>query len=310
METLLSNPAQAGAAFMRGGISAVFPGRAPLASLSVPEAAALAPMPYHDPVFSERMLRLHLDTTTDEASRRPELVAAHLDLLAPFLLSSARLEVLHPACGPGLIAEAMVRAGWEVKRYVGVDIGPATVRHARDHAPPGFDYRHGDARDLEQLVPERDFGLAMLTYETLNLFAHADLRELLARVGDMLVDGGIFVAECRGPLAGTIDQRRVHRYPKGSLFADGPHVILDEWATIGSPPTVVVRRMTVLGSSRERPEVYHSVIWSYSIGELSGMFEEAGFDIVDVLAVPEAASDVPDAVGNVFVVGRRRNRPA
>ncbi|MBK7701400.1 MAG: hypothetical protein IPI34_00200 [bacterium] len=94
-----------------------------------------AAFPWADPVFSERMLRLHLDQSTHMASRSLPVIRAHVgwleDRLAEAFGDAAPRRVLDVACGPGLYCHELARRG---HRAWGGDVAPAALRHAR--APP------------------------------------------------------------------------------------------------------------------------------------------------------------------------------
>ncbi|MDQ6846332.1 MAG: SAM-dependent methyltransferase, partial [Candidatus Dormibacteraeota bacterium] len=66
-----------------------------------------------DPVTSRRLLREHLDQTHDGASRRLRLIDEHVRRLLR-LLPEPPAEVLDAACGPGLYAARLARAGHRV----------------------------------------------------------------------------------------------------------------------------------------------------------------------------------------------------
>lgn len=290
-----------GAGFVAEGPEALpFPFPA-LRKLSLDEVASLPPMPYADPLIGARLLLAHLDTNTDEASRRPELVDAHVAMWRPWLPRYEGLRVLHPACGPGLIADALTRNGLSLSRYVGIDVNPASVAHARARLP-AFDFRMGDIADPDCLRTDGNYDLALLTYESVNLFRWSSVRALLVEVAARLAPDGVVIIESRGTPVRSFDERAVRRVDS-SLFMDGEQVLLDEWVTFEWPPVVAVRRITIVRD--ERPiATFHSVIWTHDEPSLTSAAREAGLDQVAVASLPEAESDVRDTSANFFVAFR------
>ncbi len=91
-------------------------------------------IPWHDPEFSRRMLREHLDQRHDHASRRVETVDAHVEWLFESVLAGRPGSVLDLGCGPGLYTERLAERGCSC---LGVDISPASIEHARQVADEG-----------------------------------------------------------------------------------------------------------------------------------------------------------------------------
>ena len=84
--------------------------------------------PWHEPEFSERMLQVHLDENTDQASRRPEVISAHVEWLTGQLsahLGPGPFHILDAGCGPGLYCHELANRG---HRTTGLDIAPAALR--------------------------------------------------------------------------------------------------------------------------------------------------------------------------------------
>ena len=89
-----------------------------------------------DPYVASHVLQAHLDPTTDDASRRPEIVEATVSYLLEKVAerrggSVSGAAVLDLACGPGIYAEEFSRAGCDV---TGIDVSKVSIDYAEDRA--------------------------------------------------------------------------------------------------------------------------------------------------------------------------------
>lgn len=179
-------------------------------------------IPWDDPAFSARMLREHLSQAHDAASRRFEIIDAHVAWLHDAVLGGAPARILDLGCGPGFYADRLEALG---HTCVGVDISPASVGYARANHRGTF--RLGDAREIDD---EAAFDVAMMVYGELNAFSPEDARRVVANAHRALRPGGTLVLE-----ASTYDSiAAVGAEPAGwysaqsGLFGDEPHLCLSE----------------------------------------------------------------------------------
>lgn len=112
--------------------------------------------------------------------------------------------VLELACGTGIVALSVARAGLEV---TGVDLAEPMLEHARAKAgAEGLQSRtawvHADAKQVRVLGGRQQFAFVYLTGNAFQAFlAEADQRALLATVRHHLRPGGVFAFETRNPSA-------------------------------------------------------------------------------------------------------------
>jgi len=143
-----------------------------------------------DPVLSRRLLREHLDQDHDSASRRIVEIERHITRLRR-LLPEPPAAILDAACGPGLYAVRLARAGYAV---TGIDVGPAVLRHAR---ALGREWRVGgrarfarvDLREpLPAAVARGSYDAVLLIYYVLEAFPRRMQATVLRRLTEALGD--------------------------------------------------------------------------------------------------------------------------
>ncbi len=203
--------------------------------------AGPAPIPWSDPDFSRRMLRVHLDPTTDRGTRRPEVVSAHVEWLLQTLQATGAgaagpLHILDIGCGPGLYCHDLARRG---HRATGLDIAPAALEHARDIAEgTGLDCRFlaVDLEDLPADLPERVTGAygpadaVTWWFGDFHGFSAARAPEIIGPLAACLRPGGLFVLEYQ-PLEHFVTEGGTSwELVPTSPFCDEPHLWLQEYA--------------------------------------------------------------------------------
>jgi SAM-dependent methyltransferase len=144
-------------------------------------------LPWHDPDFSQRMLREHLAQDHDAASRRMTIIDLHVAWIHREVLGEKQSAVLDLGCGPGFYADRLSRLGHTV---TGIDISPASIDYARQHYSGTFILGNVLTQDLEA-----GYDLAMMVYGELNAFAPADAASIIDRAYDALRPGGQLLLE-------------------------------------------------------------------------------------------------------------------
>ncbi len=256
-------------------------------------------LPWNDAEFSARMLREHLDQTHDRASRRAATIEAHVDWISNHLLADAPGHVADLACGPGLYTERLAELGCTC---LGVDISPASVRHAqRTAVERNLDctYVLGDIRTVD-LGSGHD--LAMVLFGEFNTFSPDDASQLLERVATSLRPGGTLLLEAHN-FDSVVEEgtRRAGWYtsPEG-LFAERPHLVLSEYAWDDSSATAKTRFIVIddAGTLTEYTEALHA----YSVDDYCDVLTATGFERATVDAGVGAFAD-PAMV--VITAGKR-----
>src|SRR5512142_1691998 len=102
-----------------------------------------------DPHIARQMLASHLDSNMDGASRRPETIERITNWIATSLGLHPGDGILDLGCGPGLYAEQLAQAGFQV---TGVDFSQNSIdyaiAHAREKQIP-IEYRCQNYLDLD-----------------------------------------------------------------------------------------------------------------------------------------------------------------
>jgi SAM-dependent methyltransferase len=219
---------------------------------SQPAVAWEGALPWGDAAFSRRMLAEHLSQDHDWASRRFERIDAHVAWLHELVGGSGR--VLDLGCGPGLYTARLAALGHDC---VGIDVGPASIRHAASEAGRlglRCEYR---LADLTRGFGCSGFDLVMFLYGEIDTIPPTRAASVLAEMVEVVLPGGVAVLEVHTPDAVRAigDSGRTWRTAPSGLFSDRPHLLLDE-ASWDEGTRTAVRRIWVM---EEAGTLLHSV---------------------------------------------------
>jgi SAM-dependent methyltransferase len=260
-------------------------------------------IPWHEPGFSQRMLKEHLTQAHDAASRRFETIDRHVSWIHRYLLAERPARILDLGCGPGLYASRLARLGHQC---VGIDYSPASIAYAVEQAEASglsCSYVLQDIRDAECGI---GFGLVMLIYGELNVFRPADARRILAKAHRALAEGGLLLLE---PHTYAAVQRMGQEGPSwysspGGLFSPQPHLCLQESFWDASSETAAIRYFVVDAAGGQVTR-YAQTFQAYTDEGYRTLLAESGFEAVEFY--PSLTGDEAEAGGDLFaLVGRKR----
>jgi SAM-dependent methyltransferase len=233
-------------------------------------------IPWNDPQFSERLLKGHLSQSTDEYSRRIEIIKAHVEWLHVEVLQEKPSRVLDLGCGPGLYTERLARLGHDC---VGLDFSPASIRYAREQAEKfslSTEYLEADLTSADYGGP---FDLVFFVYGEFNAFPKSQAAAILARSREALAPGGSLVLEvCRLPfLAMHGSKPTTRQQTQSGPFAAGPYSRITESAWFPESRTAVERNIVTETASGQVSQ-FVNTLQGYTEAEYLALLSDTGFE--------------------------------
>lgn len=267
-------------------------------------------IPWDEPGFSERMLAEHLTQDHDAASRRAEVIDAQVAWIHGAFLGGRPSRVLDLGCGPGLYTSRLARLGHTCH---GIDISPASIRHAEaeaERAGLACTYALADARTAG--IDAGHFDLAMMLFGELNTFRRADAALLLRRMHEALAgDGRLLLEPHTFEAVRDLGERppRWHSCERG-LFSDRPYVCLEEesWQ---EELAIATQRWFVVDAETADVTRHAASLCAYTEDDYRTIVGEAGFQDVRLaqsLDGPGASGAADGAAEALCVVTARRGR--
>lgn len=239
-------------------------------------------IPWHEPDFSTRMLAEHLTQQHDHASRRSHIIDEHVAWIHRVLLAQQRTHILDLGCGPGLYCNRLAALG---HTCVGVDYSPASIAYADDQAKRSdlaCTYLLADLRGADFGT---GYGLVMLLFGELNVFAPVHAATILAKAYDSLMPGGLLLLESHTyeSLCPAMNKSaNTWLSSHSGLFSPLPHLLLTEqnW---NEELTVLTRRYYVIDAATCAVTRYAQSMQAYTPSRYEHLLSSAGFSQIRFL---------------------------
>ena len=237
-------------------------------------------IPWHDPDFSERMLKEHLTQDHDLASRRFEKIDQHISWMHQEVFKGQTIKFLDLGCGPGLYASRLAHLGHQV---TGIDYSPASIAYAEEQAAQqglAITYIHADIREAAY---GSSYDAVMLIFGEFNIFKPKDMGIILPKIHAALKPGGILILE---PHTFDIIEKMGQSPPswhasESGLFSPSPHIILTEnfWDAEKKATTI---RHYVIEATHGNVIRYAQSFQAYTNDEYKRLLTDFGFDDIQI----------------------------
>ncbi len=255
-------------------------------------------MLWTDPWIAQQMLKVHLDESTDLASRKSQTIDGIVGWFDRKIGLSGK-NVCDLGCGPGLYAERMATRG---ARVIGVDFSTVSLDYARSEAAAhnlDIEYRKADYL-IDDLPKEQDFvSLIWCDFCTL---PPEKRRILLERIKEMLKPGGRFVFDVS--TTQQFEKRREDmtygRRPMGDFWSPDDHFGF-QTTFLYNQDKIALDRYLIVAPER-RFEIFNWMQY-FDPKMISSEVHEAGLAVEDVLDVMTGEPWTPEA-GEIAVVSR------
>lgn len=174
--------------------------------------------------------------------------------------------ILDLACGGGRHLNEFMRGGALV---FGLDLSLPLLTHAR---AIGARVVRGDMRSLP--FDGGSFSLVTSFFTSFGYFpSAAEDREVLVEVRRILEPGGMFVFDFL-----NADRVRANLLPRDERVVDGQRVV--QTRTLTEEGHVVEKKIEILGPTDPLPHVFYERVRLYSAGDLQGILESCGLQVV------------------------------
>jgi SAM-dependent methyltransferase len=193
-------------------------------------------IPWNELEFSRRMLAVHLDQSTQMASRTEDVISSHVRWLWNTLKregppGDGKLHILDAGCGPGLYCHELARRG---ARATGLDFAPAPLAYARQVTQREELDCHFFNLDLTSLPADlcETVGYAdavTFWFAEFHSFRPPVAQCVLRDLAQCLRPGGLFVLEFQPYNLFPKQPSQEWQACQRSAFSDEPHLWLQEY---------------------------------------------------------------------------------
>jgi SAM-dependent methyltransferase len=232
------------------------------------------PLFWTDPHIARQMLTSHLDPTVDGASRQLETI----DRSTYWIATSVGLHpgdyILDLGCGPGLYAERLAQAGFQV---TGVDFSQNSIDYAIVQAREkqlSIHYRCQNYLGLDDVAL---YSAVLLIYGDFCPLSPQQRAKLLANVRTALKPGGRFILDVTTPRLRQKYGLKNGWYAAGEGFwKPGPHLVLEQGFSY--PDDLFLDQYVVLEGDG-KISVYRNWFQDFTPETISAELAAGGFEV-------------------------------
>lgn len=250
---------------------------------------------------SEQMLKFHLNSDVDAASRNVEFISRSVEWIASRFKVGPGTRIADFGCGPGLYATRLAQMQADV---TGIDFSKRSLRYAQEVAARvGLNIQYVNQNYLEYETDDRYHLILMIMCDFCAL-SPAQRKQMLGKFYTLLEDGGSVLLDVYSLTA--FDQRgETSRYEVNLL--DGfwsPNKYYGFLNTYKyDKEKVILDKYTIVEQARTR--TVYNWLQSFSPEALENEFEECGFSVGEYYS-NVAGSPFDPAASEFAVVARKR----
>jgi SAM-dependent methyltransferase len=191
-------------------------------------------IPWDNPEFSERMLKIHLDQSTNAASRSIDVIEQHTNWLleqCEMRIGKKQLRILDVSCGPGLYLFPLAEKGHDC---VGFDFAPAPIEWAKSEANKrnlNCDFHQLDLTkltdaDLESLGK---FDVITFWFGEIHTFEPSVTKSFMKQLSSLLNPNGLFILEYQHYDLYPKEDLQEWQPCENSVLCETPHLWLRQY---------------------------------------------------------------------------------
>ncbi|WP_319579279.1 class I SAM-dependent methyltransferase [uncultured Methanospirillum sp.] len=230
---------------------------------------------WDDHYISEQLLHIHLDQSTDAASRRITTVTKTVRWIESHLEKSSM--ILDLGCGPGLYDEFLTELGHTV---TGVDYSHRSIEYAKSQAAEkGLEITYLNQDYLNMTLDNR-FDLVIMIYCDFSVLIPGNRDRLLHHIVNLLNPGGLFIFDIlneHSPEIMNIGKKDWDVSEQG-FWRPYPYLALSQ--SFHYPDQHVILEQHAVCSDQSCPEIYRFWNHYYQTEEMKSILKTAGFSEV------------------------------
>lgn len=236
---------------------------------------------WNDPHISKKMLELHLDPTSELASRSKAFVEKSCEWISTRFNITEGLEICDFGCGPGLYTTYFGQKGADV---TGIDFSENSIAYAKKVAAReklNIDYI---LQNYLHYSTDKRFDLIIMIYCDYCALSDEQRKSLLALFHSLLKDDGFVLLDTYSlkHFENTKEKSQYERSSKTSFWSNfwssAPYYVFSNTYKYNDKH-LILDKYTII----ERDKSYEVYNWikSYSLQSLSEEFAEGRFQIIE-----------------------------
>ncbi|WP_339413616.1 hypothetical protein [Pseudomonas sp. EA_35y_Pfl2_R5] len=255
----------------------------------------LSSIPFASISYAEKILPVHLDQSTDQATRRTATMDYLLSVFLEWGLILQGKAVLELHAGPIGVAPLVSKFGGT--SYQGLEINEYLASYANQNTCSENGFTWCVEETLEYVRRQHSNGkwdVVFALYESLNTYTKEHCHELIQGLGRILKKGSCVVGDVR-------TDQQIHGRYELSLSRSDNQIRLEEQGDLPGKQLVARRTTTISTSGMLREE--YNCLRLISVDQLDLSFAAAGFKLrMSGRPLLSVDSDVHECRGNYFFI--------
>lgn len=180
-----------------------------------------------DPHIAQQMLKYHLDSSSDLASRSKEKIVKSINFFESFFKTNKLNKILDLGCGPGLYSHQLAQRGFHL---TGLDFSHSSIQYAREQAKlDSLPINYLEADYLLQF-PSEKFDAVLLIYCDFCALSPSNRGHLIHSVSQVLTQNGYFIFDIHTQkyFQNKIETTKFTDFPTGGFWSPRPYYELHE----------------------------------------------------------------------------------
>jgi SAM-dependent methyltransferase len=229
-----------------------------------------------DTHISKQMLKFHLDTTNDAASRNEKTILSTVNWINSIIPKES--SIIDLGCGPGLYSEKLSQMHHSV---TGIDISKRSIKYARKSASRNklkIQYFH---QSYLQTISRGKFDVAMCIYCDFGALTNVEQVLFLKNVSNSLQHNGILILDVfANNLSSTKKEEKNWDYCNSNgFFSKKPHYILYECKYFKDANAWGTRNVILEGN-----KIKEFITWDtmYTAESITKLLVDNGFKVEEI----------------------------
>lgn len=229
---------------------------------------------WDDDYISEQLLRIHLDSNVESASKTADIIMAE----AEFIIGAAQMapgkNVLDLGCGPGLYAGEFAKTGACV---TGVDISRRSINYAKGTVGSAYSNTSFICMNYLDMEFKNSFDIVTMIYYDFCVLSANEQKLLLSKIYDALRNNGVFAFDIVTEAMPIPAASGVTAWEEG-LWSGGPYLEIQDNFLYENPKTLG-QQYIVIGEEGET-KIYRFYSRLFSSSEMIDLLNSSGFKIM------------------------------